>query len=330
MSAALENVVPFELPKKPKVKEKDPLPDQRKVAVLPFRAVFDKELTHGALQALAALCAYCNRAGITWVSQARLASDLGITQQAIAKQFKQLRDRGYLQIVRAPYRGQRTSVLRVVYDPDITAEDAITMTSNKEDTRPPAMREEQEREAAQQIDRAGLKRIAQLVAGISKQPAKPKEPKMAEAGQSPAVKKMKDEIAKAKAKRTKPVDKSVEEAGEHNSQVVTQGEKEHNQKDREHNLEVVSVHNPEVVHNTDIEHSKVIYKVNRYKQLQRFNLSFEDCKRVCGQLSEVEAIEHAELLLPIFQAEGLKPSSHVLADAILQLHKDSAKIKAAP
>ena len=117
-------VIPFELPKKPRIKEKEPLPDQRKVVVLPFKAVFDKRLTHGALQALAALCAYCNRAGITWVSQKRLAEELEISQQAYSKQFRQLVKYGYVEVVKKSYMGQRSSTTRVIYDPSITAEDA--------------------------------------------------------------------------------------------------------------------------------------------------------------------------------------------------------------
>lgn len=137
--------------------------------MIPFRAVFDKKLSHGALQALAALCAYCNRAGVTWVSQGRIAQDLGITQQAVAKQYKQLKDNGYLEIVRRGFRGQRSDTLRVVFDPDITAEDAITMTSNKEDTRPPAIIEEQRRQA-QEIDKEGQARIARLISKALKKP----------------------------------------------------------------------------------------------------------------------------------------------------------------
>ena len=42
MSALPENIIPFQLPKRPRVREKDAPPDQRKVCVLPFRAVADK------------------------------------------------------------------------------------------------------------------------------------------------------------------------------------------------------------------------------------------------------------------------------------------------
>jgi biotin operon repressor len=166
MNAPAE-VIQFDLPKRPKIELKQAPPDRRTVAVVPIRAVFDKQLTHGGLQALAALCAYCNKAGVTWVSQLRLASELGISQQALAKQYRQLRELGYLEVMRRGYKGQRTDTLRVIFDPSITGEDAITMTNGpKEDTRPPAIRAEQEkaaRQAEEQPDADGQRRIAQLV-----------------------------------------------------------------------------------------------------------------------------------------------------------------------
>jgi len=134
----------FALPKKPRIKPKDAPPDQRKVCIMPIRCIPDSRLTDGAFRALALLCSYCNRAGITWVSQTRLAKDMGVTQQAISKHFKQLKELGYLETVRKGFKGERTDTLRVIFDPDITADEAIAMTSNKEDTRSPAIKEEQE------------------------------------------------------------------------------------------------------------------------------------------------------------------------------------------
>ncbi len=46
--------VQFTIPKKPRVYAKDPLPDQRKVAVVPIKAVYDQKLSHGAFHVLAA------------------------------------------------------------------------------------------------------------------------------------------------------------------------------------------------------------------------------------------------------------------------------------
>lgn len=315
---AMAEPINFALPKKPRIKEKDAPPDQRKVAVLPIRAVFDKELTHGALTALAALCAYCNRAGITWVSQTRLASELGITQQAVAKQFKQLKDRGYLQIVKQGFKGQRTATMRVIYDPAITAEDAIAMVSAKEDARPPYMKEEQERQMYEQPDPEGQRRIAQLIAKALKNPNPTKDRTMPKSGQTRAVREVKEAMAKAKAKRPQPVDNpSI-----HNPQVVQlEGQSEPSI----HNLEVVPNHNLEVVLNTDIEHRDK--ELKEYKLLNKsnvlHNLDVVDFDFLIDSKMTPEQIEeYASTLLPLFAAEGLTPTSKVLADSILQMRRD--------
>lgn len=191
MSAMADNVVSFEIPKLPKLKIKEAPPDQRRVAVLPIKAVFDLRLHHGAVRVLAALCSYCNRAGITWVSQTRLAKDLSITQQAVSKQFKQLRECGYLETVRKGFKGERTDTLRVIFGADIDAETAIAVTSSIEDTRTPQMKREQDMQASKPEPAAGKRKV----------------------------------IKKNQPKRGQPVDKL---SSIHNPQVVRQSQPNHN------------------------------------------------------------------------------------------------------
>jgi biotin operon repressor len=310
--------VAFALPKKPRIKEQEAPPDQRKVAVLPIKAVFDSRMTHGALQALAALCAYCNRAGITWVSQKRLASELGITQQAYSKQFRQLVELGYVEVVRTPFKGQRSATTRVVYDPSVTAEDAITMVSNKEDARPPYMKEQQMTDM--EPDREGLKRIAQMVAGALKQPTKPKEHTMPKTGDTRAVREVKEAMAKAKAKQSKPVDKSVDNSKQQQpGGCISKGDT--------YNLEVVRVNNLEVVLNTDKEHREV-FKEGIYKEsLKNLNtvMNNQQVKELIDNGMTVEQVREAEeLIAPLFAAEGITPSSNVMMQAIMQMHRDAA------
>lgn len=320
MNAVVEPIG-FELPKKPRIKEKAPLPDQRKVVVLPFKAVFDKELTHGALQALAALCSYCNRAGITWVSQTRLASDLGITQQAVAKQFKQLKDGGYIEIIKKGHSGTRTSTTRVIFDPNITAQDAITMTSNKEDTRPPWLIE-QEAMQAQEIDREGQARIARLISKALKQPTN-QEKTMPTSGQTRTVKKMKEDIQKAKQKRssttTKAVDKTVDNITQESSN---------------HNLQVVQVHNLEVVTNKEFNYrERLSNKKDKDKDNNNLNkrerLRFVLHNQMIEQLiefgmSDLQIDDGLETLLAIYAAEGITPRPQHLVEGLMQLHRDAA------
>jgi hypothetical protein len=138
MSAVPANVVDFKLPKrKPKVIEKEPLPDQRKYAVVPFAALSDKRLHHLSIRVLGLICSYANRAGITWVGQTRIGTHLGISKQAVNKAVSELKKAGYLEVVSKGFRAERADTLRIIFDPSLSAQDAIAVTSGIEDTRPP-------------------------------------------------------------------------------------------------------------------------------------------------------------------------------------------------
>jgi DNA-binding transcriptional regulator YhcF (GntR family) len=287
----------------------------RKICVIPIKAVFDQRLTHGALQALAALCAYCNRAGITWVSQTRLAKELGISQQAVAKQFKQLREFGYLETVRRGFKGERTDTLRVIFDETIDAETAMAVTSSIEDTRPPVIKKEQAIEA-ETPDKEGQQRIAQLISKALKQPLQ-RNRTMPKSGETRTVKEMKDGIRKAQSKQPKPVDKTVDKQPLiHNSQVVIE-EPLHSQPN----------HNLEVVENT----KNSIYKEVVYKDsLKEFNTGYwtvlnnsEFEKLIEDGLTVEQITASLDTLLPLYAAEGIEPTSAVLATGIRQLQADA-------
>ena len=305
MNAPAE-VIQFDLPKRPKIELKQAPPDRRTVAVVPIRAVFDKQLTHGGLQALAALCAYCNKAGVTWVSQLRLASELGISQQALAKQYRQLRELGYLEVMRRGYKGQRTDTLRVIFDPSITGEDAITMTNGpKEDTRPPAIRAEQERaarEAEEQPDADGQRRIAQLVrdALAGSRVNKPKEYVMPKQ-ETRLVREMKAQIKKPAVKKT--VDKVGTSSKESNNLGVVSASS--------YTTLEMQYNNLEVVHNTK--------NIDTYRQLSTTELN----KLKENGMTDSEIGQAQETLEELFKAEGLTPSARVMAESILQLHLDA-------
>ena len=305
MNAPAE-VIQFDLPKRPKIELKQAPPDRRTVAVVPIRAVFDKQLTHGGLQALAALCAYCNKAGVTWVSQLRLASELGISQQALAKQYRQLRELGYLEVMRRGYKGQRTDTLRVIFDPSITGEDAITMTNGpKEDTRPPAIRAEQEkaaRQAEEQPDSDGQRRIAQLVrdALAGSRVNKPKEYIMPKQ-ETRLVREMKAQIKKPIAKKT--VDKVGTSSKESNNLGVVSASS--------YTTLEMQYNNLGVVHNTK--------NIDTYRQLSTTELN----KLKENGMTDSEIGQAQETLEELFKAEGLTPSARVMAESILQLHLDA-------
>ena len=296
MNALPDNIVEFKLPKKPKVREKEPAPDQRKVSVLPIRAVFDQKLTHGGLQVLAAICAFSNRAGITWVSQTRLAKDLGISQQAVAKQFKQLRALGYLETVRKGFKGERTDTIRVIFDPSVDVATAIAVTSSIEDTRPPEMRKEQQMEQDNSIDPAGLKRIQDMIKGVVKPVQPPAKEYQMPKGDTVTVAKMKKEIAAAKARK---------ERLNHNPEVVNE---EAVQLQPNHNLEVVL--NPKERTNKRLLRDVYLKEVKE-SYLELLHNSMND--------DEIEAT--LQDLQQRCQAEGVSmPADGHLVEAILVTH----------
>ena len=114
----------YKLPKPPKIQEKVMQPDQRKFCVVPLRAVVAKDITLTGLKVLCLLASYCNKAGFTYVSQARLANDLGVTTGAVNQQLKKLINNGYVK----QYNGYATKIKgktkRIVYDENISDREA--------------------------------------------------------------------------------------------------------------------------------------------------------------------------------------------------------------
>jgi biotin operon repressor len=133
----------FTIPKQPKIKLKAKPPDQRKIAVLPLRALRDKTLYNQSIRVLGLLCSYANRAGITWVAGTTLAKELGVSKSAISQQMRQLKQKGYVEVIKRGYMGQRTDTLRIIYDPSISATDAIAMLGNQDELKSPTMLKEE-------------------------------------------------------------------------------------------------------------------------------------------------------------------------------------------
>ena len=99
--------------------------DLRQYSILPIRAVQDPEINRtAALAVLAVICSYTDELGRTFVSQARIAKDLGISRQAANKQIKRLFDLGYLVYAKKQYKDQKTNTVKVIYDKTIKTEKA--------------------------------------------------------------------------------------------------------------------------------------------------------------------------------------------------------------
>lgn len=309
MSALPDTVVPFALPKRPKVREKEAPPDQRTLCVLPFRAVADKQLTDGALRVLAAICSYCNRAGITWVSQAKVASDLGISRQAITNQMAQLRRLGYVEIVKKGFRGERSNTIRVIFDPTVDAETAIAITSAQEPTRPPSMDDTPDPE--------GQRRIAQLVAQALKNPNPKKEYTMPKTGQTRTVQAIKEANAKATRKR------SIGQPG------VSNAEPQHRTPQPVDN----QLHRQPIGHsgvspnteNTDIEIGKS-KSINTTISVLRNLSEVQRAEIARAGVTDTEASQALQILLDTYRSEGLTPNQATIAAEVISL-ADAGRIQ---
>lgn len=152
----------FNLPDKPKIKLKARLPDQRKIAVIPLRALRDKTLWNGAIRVLGLVCSYANRAGITWVSQDRLAEELGITRSGVTHYITHLRNKGYIERIKKGKKLRFTSTMRVIYDEELTLEDALGIASGDEDLRSPMMIEREEEEMVRKATKTSRKAVKTL------------------------------------------------------------------------------------------------------------------------------------------------------------------------
>lgn len=303
MSAMPDNIVQFSIPKKPRIKEQMPAPDQRKFAVIPIRACADKQLTHGMLKALILICSYMNRSGITWVSQKTLSERLGVSQQAISKQLVKLTKAGYLEVLKRPIPGEKHTTWRVIFDPSISAEDAVSITSAQEDNRPPYM-QERDNQAMQDNtpDPEGQRKIASLIAKALKPTVTKKEYTMPKTGQSRTVKKMQEDIAKAKSKRshTQP------------PEVVPQTQPPEPQ----NNLHAQPNEGGRTTSEGCTEHKNTGFIKDFYVLHNQSRIELNK-----AGLTDEEIDGNLEILLAAYQAEGLTPNPERLATEIADLAK---------
>jgi len=99
--------------------------DLRQYSILPIRAVQDPNINRtAALAVLAVICSYTDELGRTFVSQARIAKDLGISRQAANRQVRKLFELGYLVHAKKQYKGQSTNTIKVIYDKQVKTEKA--------------------------------------------------------------------------------------------------------------------------------------------------------------------------------------------------------------
>jgi len=91
--------------------------DLRNYSIIPIEAVRDHRL-HGtaAFSVLALLCTYTDQLGVTWVSQGRIAQELGVSRPAVARQIKKLKEYGYItDQVKRLTKNQPTKSIKVIF-----------------------------------------------------------------------------------------------------------------------------------------------------------------------------------------------------------------------
>jgi DNA-binding Lrp family transcriptional regulator len=164
----------------------------------------DAKLTPQAKVVLAMVCSYCNRAGITHVSQTRIAEDLGVDQSRISRAMNNLKRRGYIEAIGKAMPGIRGKTIRVIYEPGITTEDAIGIAGNarEDDLRPEPIKEQQYAELIAMTDRdwtaeelqANKERLAKMLIDAFKTSVDKPNLYTPVAGDTLAVKKAKQEI----------------------------------------------------------------------------------------------------------------------------------------
>ena len=142
----LKNVINFDIPKEKKIQKKKDS-DNRKYIVLPI-SILKHKLTGSELKILFLLGSYVNKAGITWVSQKRLAKEINTTRQYINNNIAKLKKKGIIDIIRFHVKGERGQTIRIIYNKDDNIKDVISNTSDKEtDTRHPKVIEQETKEA---------------------------------------------------------------------------------------------------------------------------------------------------------------------------------------
>jgi hypothetical protein len=204
------------LPEKPRIKQHAPPPDARKFAVIPFKACADPRLRNAALRVLAVLCSYANRAGLTYVGQHRIASDLGMHQSAVAREITVLKRCGYIERIKKGWKGTKGDTIRVIYGAGISADDALGIAGSSEEVRLPDMIEHENRELQKVWTEAEIRdnkaRLAGMLAQAFKRPAEAKlDVYKPVKGDTVMVSKIKQGLVKPKVKPiVKPVDNPVD------------------------------------------------------------------------------------------------------------------------
>ena len=118
----------MKLPPKPRIRLKEQPPDQRSITVCPIRAATDRNLTPMQLRALLVYCSYTNKAGVAWVGLERIGKDLGVSTPRAHQLISALDKKGYIKTLHKGYTGICANTRRVMFNPEISADDAAAIS----------------------------------------------------------------------------------------------------------------------------------------------------------------------------------------------------------
>lgn len=147
---------------------------------------------------------------------------------------------------------------------------------------------------------------------------------MPKSGETVTVRKMREAIKKAQTKESKPTQK--QQPIGHSPVSYEDIPKVSN----EGLIEASIGHSPVSSEDTDqfpITRHEHIRESLKKDSLNRFNTvlgNFEVERLTAAGMTAEQIDDSLAVLLPIYQAEGLTPTSQLLADSILQMHRDTA------
>ena len=194
----------IKIPQAPKIEQKETAPDRRKFAVVPIAAISDKRMTSFQFRVLVAVASYANKAGVCYVGQRKLAEDLKTHEPHVSAAMTKLKKLGHIESIAKPVTNVRGETVRVVFDQQISADEAVSVASagSDEDLRPPEIKEIELAELRAMDDKvwtseelkANKEKLAKLL--IQAFSTKEDRPNMYTSlpTDTPAVKKIKQEI----------------------------------------------------------------------------------------------------------------------------------------
>jgi len=151
----------------------------RQFFIAPIRALSDMRLSDNSFRILCLVCSYCNKEGITWVSQKSLSEEMGVSRQAITKQITNLRNLGYIQIIKKGFRSTHSNTLKVIF---YETQPNVNQLEVDED----------------EIDVEAQKNVIQMInKAFNKQPQLDR-PSSTKGAETPTVKAMKEHIKRVK------------------------------------------------------------------------------------------------------------------------------------